>query len=841
MLLARVNEGQIATILLDDFIYSGDYSLLFEIEASLSFSGEAVLGQDYFLGYAFTDGGILVSIRGVNDDFLEGIETGLIDIAISVITIVPGKTGRSYQNELGTWVEGSLSTAMTTLQREVEINSAPVGMLEALTYVGEGGTDIVANLAPFVQDGPGEVVSFEPTTFRIQGVRGEVDAAGRLRILAVSPTAPDSVTVDVVVMDDGGARATLQQVIHIARLSLVDEPSSMIIYEGRELDPFNFQLSHAIDDAIQISVVLTPIAGGDEVELFSATLNAGETELSFVPLRALEDKKLEFASAFRLSFKATIGSQDVEIGGLNEAGIPVQIWDKALTPSELPYWADGFEAAHELFSKLFDATGEFLKAAPDPQHAAQAITFISKVSKALNLVGAVVDADKITVAYEKQMMAAEKLLTREARVAASYLAKQELFAEVGLKLGETIFVAAIAEGAAGFAAGFVAGVLGVATAPAWVPVLATVGIGIGVSIIYKNYAVEIKAFFRETFTEALPEETYDEWHDYLSDPTLDDLSLRIDDTGSGPLIATTEAELVLLRSSSSGISGTAGALNGDVVVGITGGDKVLVSGAVFGQSNLAVLKGSAILQIDSDNDGLADTELVLKGDFDGFDFVVLQTAEGTVIVAQAPTAPVILQGDERANKLVGAGGRDSLDGRGGNDDLRGLAGNDQLLGGSGRDWMDGGAGDDALIAGSGADTLKGSGGNDVLSGGAGADRLEGGTGRDILRGGTRDGAADVFVFSSLQDSRNGAGSRDRIVNFASNSDKINLSGIDANSLENGDQAFEFSGRISKAHALWIRDIGSDLVLYGDVNGDGVADFQIQLASINQFLARDLIL
>lgn len=74
-----------------------------------------------------------------------------------------------------------------------------------------------------------------------------------------------------------------------------------------------------------------------------------------------------------------------------------------------------------------------------------------------------------------------------------------------------------------------------------------------------------------------------------------------------------------------------------------------------------------------------------------------------------------LDGNDRANDLVGTNGPDRIDGRGGNDDLYGRGGNDVLLGGAGVDDIEAGSGNDWLIPGPGRDDAYG---------GPGADRID---------------------------------------------------------------------------------------------------------------------
>ena len=93
----------------------------------------------------------------------------------------------------------------------------------------------------------------------------------------------------------------------------------------------------------------------------------------------------------------------------------------------------------------------------------------------------------------------------------------------------------------------------------------------------------------------------------------------------------------------------------------------------------------------------------------------------------------------------------------------------------------------------------------------------------MLTGGA---GADTFKFILKTDSVVGI-NRDQITDFSSVSgDKIDLSVIDANSLVLGDQSFSFIGS-----SLFTNVAGqlrfASAILAGDINGDGVADFEIQ--------------
>ncbi len=252
-------------------------------------------------------------------------------------------------------------------------------------------------------------------------------------------------------------------------------------------------------------------------------------------------------------------------------------------------------------------------------------------------------------------------------------------------------------------------------------------------------------------------------------------------------------------------------------------------------------------------------------------------------------------GDGAANDLSGGLKDDYLQGGAGDDRLAGARGNDLLDGGTGADRMVGGVGDDSYVvdhrddrliekAGQGYDTvnasidyvlgkevealtltgagdlkgvgnalhnriegnagdnrLEGGAGDDLLAGGAGNDVLLGGEGKDTLFGGL---GADRFQFGPGETGATLA-TADMIMDFShAQRDRIVLSGIDAVSTAAGDQAFSYIGAAAfsgVAGQLRLETAGSDTMVYGDVNGDSVADVAIRLAGHHTLVAADFVL
>lgn len=193
--------------------------------------------------------------------------------------------------------------------------------------------------------------------------------------------------------------------------------------------------------------------------------------------------------------------------------------------------------------------------------------------------------------------------------------------------------------------------------------------------------------------------------------------------------------------------------------------------------------------------------------------------------------------------LIGGDGNDRIEGNAGRDEIHGDAGDDFLDGGEDADIVYGGAGNDIIIGEDGAlgpwigggDLLDGGAGDDSISGNAGDDIVIGGLGRDVLSDGR---GADRYVFRSTAEST--VDRPDAIGGFTAGQDRIDLGQIDADTGRRGDQAFtdigeaRFSGKAGELRVVVVAAIpdgSSDYVVEGDVNGDGQADFRIDVGSV----------
>ncbi|MEM8632059.1 MAG: M10 family metallopeptidase C-terminal domain-containing protein [Pseudomonadota bacterium] len=170
-----------------------------------------------------------------------------------------------------------------------------------------------------------------------------------------------------------------------------------------------------------------------------------------------------------------------------------------------------------------------------------------------------------------------------------------------------------------------------------------------------------------------------------------------------------------------------------------------------------------------------------------------------------------------------------------NDTLKLSGGNDIVSGFGGKDKILGRGGDDTLDGGESSDDIRGGGGNDFITGG---------TGRDILKGGS---GIDTFDFNAVNESKNKAKKRDVIKDFDKGTDRLDVSDIDA--IDGGvDDGFVFIGKSKFSETAGELRFSFDKVnkkkvtiVEGDVDGDGVGDFEIELSGKINLPETDFIL
>lgn len=280
--------------------------------------------------------------------------------------------------------------------------------------------------------------------------------------------------------------------------------------------------------------------------------------------------------------------------------------------------------------------------------------------------------------------------------------------------------------------------------------------------------------------------------------------------------------------------------DGDILVGGAGKDRL-----VDGQWDFASYQTAASGVYVAIGDGGNWT-----GDATGDTFVGIKNVIGSDFAD-------VLSMDDGYNQIDGGGGNDTLYGQDGNDILTGGTGGDLLMGGAGYgdtasyatatsgiylafgdggNWTGDATGDtlvgiegitgsdyaDIISMDNGTNTIFGAGGDDILIGNGGADELRGGWG------------ADTFVYRAMTDST--ASQRDWIV-YMDETDKIDVSAIDASVYNPGDQTFTFVSSFTghAGEAMLVYD-GFNTVLRLDNTGNGQGDFV--LAILGEFESTD---
>ncbi|RXF74337.1 M10 family metallopeptidase C-terminal domain-containing protein [Hansschlegelia zhihuaiae] len=151
---------------------------------------------------------------------------------------------------------------------------------------------------------------------------------------------------------------------------------------------------------------------------------------------------------------------------------------------------------------------------------------------------------------------------------------------------------------------------------------------------------------------------------------------------------------------------------------------------------------------------------------------------------------------------------------------------DSFTGNTADNLLNGGGYNDYLIGGDGNDTLIGGGGN-FMPGLKIGDDLTGGAGEDVF----------VFVKAHHLDA-------DRIRDFEAGVDIIKLKKIDADTTAVGRQAFDFIGTDGfggNAGELRYEIAKGGTLVTGDIDGDGAADFRLELMRKMDLSAADFVL
>ena len=361
--------------------------------------------------------------------------------------------------------------------------------------------------------------------------------------------------------------------------------------------------------------------------------------------------------------------------------------------------------------------------------------------------------------------------------------------------------------------------------------------------------------------------------------------------GAGKFTATGNDRGVTITAGDGGSSLTGGA-GADTLIGGAGEDFLGGGGGadrmVGGAGNDTYVVDNYADQVIEKAGGGIDTARTTLGDY-----VLSDNVENLTYTGNGSFQAM---GNELNNIIIGGGGKNRLVGGAGNDTLIGGAGKDVLDGGTGADRMVGGAGNDIyfvdnagdvvveesnggtdvvyssihyvlldgvenltlsglgaldgtgnaldniIVGNAAANHLWGGAGNDTLDGDDGDDVLVGGAGADTLTGGA---GADRFVFQ-VGDLDADPGRSDTIADFSrAAGDKIDLSALATNPSTSKRTAFSFVGTAAfskRAGELRLSTKGASQIVYGDLNGDGVADFSLNISKVTgALIASDFVL
>jgi Ca2+-binding RTX toxin-like protein len=264
------------------------------------------------------------------------------------------------------------------------------------------------------------------------------------------------------------------------------------------------------------------------------------------------------------------------------------------------------------------------------------------------------------------------------------------------------------------------------------------------------------------------------------------------------LTGTTNADL--LTSPSTG-SWTVNALAGNDTITTSGGNDLITAGA--GDDVVKAASGDDVIRVG----GIGDGYDAVDGGA-GFDRIVATQGNTNIGLTSVTGIEEVSNNGYGSVWIMGSSGNDMLDFTG--TKFTGIKG---------------------IKTGTGDDTIYGSTSNDLIVAGAGTDTMSGNAG------------ADLFKFAAASETKVAA--PDKILDFQPGTDDIDLSSIDANPALSGNQAFKFLGsNVFTHHAGELRlDYNQNgfTMVQGDVNGDGVTDFAIQLTGKLMMTASDFIL
>ncbi|HET6941068.1 MAG TPA: calcium-binding protein [Sphingomicrobium sp.] len=308
------------------------------------------------------------------------------------------------------------------------------------------------------------------------------------------------------------------------------------------------------------------------------------------------------------------------------------------------------------------------------------------------------------------------------------------------------------------------------------------------------------------------------------------------------------------------LTGTSG---DDVISGMAGYDRLLGNGGtdiLDGGAGIDKMRGgfgNDTYYIDNSGDrAIEGVGEGLDHVYASFSYALAANLENLTLIGTARNG----SGNSLANRIIGNDSDNIINGYAGADSMRGGAGNDTYYVDNVGDRIVENVGegidrvysmvtysatlnvDQVFLRGTAAINASGNSLHNVLVGNSAANILNGRLGADDLRGG---GGADTFYFDDGHFGGLTPSTCDRILDFShTQGDRIEFADVDANSLLADDQAFTFIGSDSfhnVAGELRYQQINGNTYVYGDINGDGLADFMIRLDGNHALTSGDILI
>jgi hypothetical protein len=163
----------------------------------------------------------------------------------------------------------------------------------------------------------------------------------------------------------------------------------------------------------------------------------------------------------------------------------------------------------------------------------------------------------------------------------------------------------------------------------------------------------IKIAVADTGDTSLDSGIYVTNFEFLTGGATSDVPLNVlnGQAGQNDISASDRNDEINLAAGQGSVSGTLNELSNDIITGFTSQIALIYEAIEFLRSQLSAFSGSAILEVDSDQDGVSDSTVTLEGDFSGGDFMAVRD-NGDTIVTFETFLPVLQEQQQVDPELV---------------------------------------------------------------------------------------------------------------------------------------------------------------------------------------------